>query len=199
MEFGRVNRHFNVPNPIPENADGREMIVDPSSDVADAKRFYKFVVKLNTDYRNLQRGIPSTILTEERINQLINIGFEFSTKPAQKAVPDLDWNTRIQQLEAFQSEMGHLKVDPNYDKYSNIGGWAVEMSERYKSWREGREYLSQDMVDKFNQLSAMGFGFDVFPSGRGNRSWEESFNLLLQYRQETGSTRVPHHYKADFR
>ncbi|KAL7438389.1 hypothetical protein ACHAXH_007609, partial [Discostella pseudostelligera] len=199
VEFGRVNRHFNVPNPIPENADGREMIVDPSSDVADAKRFYKFVVKLNTDYRNLQRGIPSTILTEERINQLINIGFEFSTKPAQKAVPELDWNTRIQQLEAFQSEMGHLKVDPNYDKYSNIGGWAVEMSERYKSWQEGREYLSQDMVDKFNQLSAMGFGFDVFPSGRGNRSWEESFDLLLQYRQETGSTRVPHHYKADFR
>ena len=108
VEFGRVNRHFSVPNP--ENVD--DIIVDPSSEAADAKRFYKFVVKLNTDYRALQRGIPSTILTEERISQLHNIGFEFSTKPAQKPVPDLDWTTRIQQLEAFQSEMGHLRVDP---------------------------------------------------------------------------------------
>lgn len=194
VEFGRVNRHFNVPNP--EHAD---MIVDPSSDAADAKRFYKFVVKLNSDYRALQRGIPSTILTEQRIHQLLNIGFEFSTKPARKAVPDLDWTTRIQQLEAFQSEMGHLRVDPNYDKYSNIGGWASEISSLYKSWQEGREYQSPDMINKFNQLSAMGFDFNVFPIGRGHRSWEESFDCLLQYRHETGSTRVPHHYKADFR
>ncbi len=147
----------------------------------------------------MQRGIPSSILTEERIVQLRNIGFEFSSKPAQKIVPDLEWSMRIQQLEAFQSEMGHMRVDPNYDKYSNIGGWAVEVSERYKNWQEGREYLSSDIIEKFNQLSAMGFGFDVFPSGRGERSWEESFSLLLKYRQETGSTRVPHHYKADFR
>jgi hypothetical protein len=198
-EFGRVNRHFNVPNPALDNADGQGIIEDPTSEAADAKRFYKFVVKLHTDYRALQRGIPSSILTEERIVQLRNIGFEFSSKPAQKIVPDLEWSMRIQQLEAFQSEMGHMRVDPNYDKYSNIGGWAVEVSERYKNWQEGREYLSSDIIEKFNQLSAMGFGFDVFPSGRGERSWEESFSLLLKYRQETGSTRVPHHYKADFR
>lgn len=196
MEFGRVNRHFNVPNP--DNGLDNT-IIDPSSAAADAKRFYKFVLKLNTDYRALQRGIPSTVLTEERIEQLLNIGFEFSTKPAQKTVPDLDWNTRIQQLEAFSSEMGHLRVDPNYDKYSNLGGWAVEISSQYTNWQEGRAYQPPEAIDKFNQLSAMGFGFDVFPIGRGHRSWEDSFNLLLQYRQETGSTRVPHHYKADFR
>ncbi len=75
----------------------------------------------------------------------------------------------------------------------------MEISEQYKMWQEGQEYLPPDMVDKFNQLSGMGFGFDVFPTRRGERTWDDSFNLLLQYRQETGSTRVPHHYKADFR
>jgi len=198
VEFGRVNRHFKVPNPTPDNGEGREMLQDLSSDVADAKRFYKFVQKIHTEYRALQRGIPSTMLTEERVAQLQNVGFEFSTK-SDRSVPDLDWSTRIQQLEAFQSEMGHLRVDPNYDKYSNLGGWAVEMSERHRSWQEGREYLSPDMVEKFNQLNSMGFSFDIFPSRRGERSWEDSFGLLLLYRQETGSTRVPHHYKADFR
>ena len=194
-----MNRHFNVPNPGPNSYDGQETIDDPTSEVADAKRFYKFVVKLNTDYRALQRGVPSTILTEERIAQLRAIGFEFSTKPAYKVVPDVDWPTRVQQLEAFRSEMGHMKVDPNYDKYQNIGGWAVEMSERYKAWQEGREFPPPDVIEKFDQLVALGFGFDVFPSGRGERSWDDSFALLLQHRHATGTTRVPHHYKADFR
>mmetsp|Transcript_32502 Transcript_32502/g.55370 ORF Transcript_32502/g.55370 Transcript_32502/m.55370 type:complete len:471 (-) Transcript_32502:138-1550(-) len=200
VEFGRVNRHFNVPNPAPDNGEGREMLKDLSSDVADAQRFYKFVKKIQTDYRALQRGLPcaNNMLNEERIAQLQNIGFEFTLRP-DKIVPEVDWSTRIQQLEAFQSEMGHLRVDPNYDKYSNLGGWAVEMSERHQRWQEGREYLSPDMIEKFNQLTSMGFGFDVFKSRRGERSWEDSFGLLLMYRQETGSTRVPHHYKADFR
>ena len=87
------------------------MLQDLSSDVADAKRFYKFVQKIHTEYRALQRGVPSTMLTEERVAQLQNVGFEFSTN-LDRSVPDLDWSTRIQQLEAFQSEMGHLRVDP---------------------------------------------------------------------------------------
>jgi len=109
VEFGRVNRHFKVPNPAPDNGDA--ILEDPNSGAADANRFYKFTQKIHTEYRALQRGVPSTMLTEERIAQLQNIGFEFSTK-ADKTVPDLDWSTRIQQLEAFLSEMGHLRVDP---------------------------------------------------------------------------------------
>ena len=95
--------------------------------------------------------------------------------------------------------MGHMKVDPNYDKYSNLGGWVVEVSERHKNWQEGREYFPPDELEKFNHLRSMGFGFDVFRSRRGERSWEDSFVLLLQYKVETGNCRVPHHYKADFR
>ena len=83
--------------------------------------------------------------------------------------------------------------------YGNLGGWAVQISELYRGWREGREYLTPDTVEKLNQLGALGFGFDVLRPRRGERSWEDSFGLLLQYRQETGSCRVPHHYKADFR
>ena len=51
------------------------------------------------------------MLTEEWVAQLQNVGFELLTK-LDRSVPDLDWSTRIQQLETFQSEMGHLRVDP---------------------------------------------------------------------------------------
>lgn len=195
VEFGRVNRHFNVPNPVPNGEDPPEI----NTEAAEAVRFYKFVKRLHTEYRALQRGGGvGNFLTPERVEQLRSIGFDFATKP-EKEVPDLDWTTRISQLESFQSEMGHMRVDPNYDKYSNLGGWAVEVSERHRAWQEGREYLTPETVDRFNQLNALGFGFDVFRTRRGERTWEESFNLLLQYRHETGSCRVPHHYKADFR
>ena len=73
------------------------------------------------------------------------------------------------------------------------------MSAAYKNWQEGKVHLAPDMVDKFDQLTAMGFGFDVFPTRRGERSWEDSYQLLCQYQRENGSCRVPHHYKADFR
>ena len=143
-------------------------------------------------------GSGNGLLNDERIEQLRKIGFEFSARP-EKVIPEVDWNTRIQQLEAFGQEMGHMRVDPMYDKGSNLGGWAVEVSQRYKDWQEGREYLTPDEVDKFNHLGAIGFRFDVFRAKRGARSWEDSFNLLLQYRNDTGNCRVPHHYKADFR
>ena len=173
--------------------------IDMNSDAAEQNRFYKFVSKLHTEYRALQRGATSTMLNEERIAQLRNIGFEFSTKADKKSIPEVDWPTRLQHLESFKTEMGHLKIDPIYDKFSNLGGWAVEMSERYKRWQEGQEHVSPEMVDKFNHLTEMGFGFDIVRSRRGERSWDDSFNLLKAYQSAQGNTRVPHHYKADYR
>lgn len=194
LEFRRVNGHFNVPNPESEG-----IHIENQSDFSDAYRFHKFVKRIDTEYRLLQRtGACNGLLNDERIEQLRKIGFVFSIKP-EKVIPEVDWNARIQQLEAFGQEMGHMRIDPTYDKSSNLGGWAVEMSQRYKNWQEGREYLAPDEVDKFNHLSAIGFGFDVFRAKRGERSWEDSFNLLLQYRTDTGNCRVPHHYKADAR
>ena len=200
VEFGRNNGHFNVPNPAKVGPWGDAADEDPNSEAADQRRFYKFVSKLHTEYRSVQRGIPSSMLTEDRITQLRNISFEFKCTRSEKVIPEVDWSTRIQQLESFKTEMGHLRVDPNYDKFGNLGAWAVQISESHKNWQEGREYLQPDMTEKFNQLSEMGFGFDVFKTRRGERSWEDSYALLLQYREENGgSTKVPHHYKADFR
>lgn len=219
VEFGRANGHFNVPNPGPDHelSEGGEM---------DSKRLYKFVQKITTDYRAWLRADESS-LNDDRVRRLSEIGFPFSTRP-EKTVPEVDWATRVQQLEAFQQETNHLRVDPCYDKYNNLGmicsvqvseavpvsictscaklccpfstgGWAVEVSERHRAWQEGREYLAPDMIEKFNQLSAMGFTFDIFPNKRGARSWEDSFACLLEYQARHGSLNVPHHYKADYR
>jgi len=221
VEFGLVNRHFNVPNPATYNVNGRLLLQDRSPEVAEATRFFRFVQRIHHEHRNLQQGIPSNMLTENRLRRLEEIGFKFSNKAgpggrprahgrprhassaeAEKEVPDVSWSTRIQQLEAFRSEMGHLHVDPSYDKFANLGGWARCMREMHRRWQKnGKELSDPSMVEKLGQLTEMGFAFDLFPDNckRRERSWEHSFNLLLKYRKETGSTRVPHHYEADYR
>mmetsp|Transcript_22786 Transcript_22786/g.42942 ORF Transcript_22786/g.42942 Transcript_22786/m.42942 type:complete len:216 (-) Transcript_22786:715-1362(-) len=108
VEFGRVNRHFNIPNPDdPDNFVGEH-----TTDVAEARRFYKFVSRVQTEYRALQKGLHVIMLNDERIAQLRNIGTPHRTRQERRTVPDVDWSMRIQQMEAFLSEMGHLRVDP---------------------------------------------------------------------------------------
>lgn len=112
VEYGRVNGHFIVANPDAEENFARE----PVTDIAESRRFYKFVSRIQNEYQMWKKGKPVTMLNEDRIAQLNNIGFEFSIsgyrKYKEREVPELDWVTRMQQMEAFQSEMGHLKVDP---------------------------------------------------------------------------------------
>ena len=73
------------------------------------------------------------------------------------------------------------------------------MSTLYKSWKDGSQQLSEDMIAKFDQLSMMGFQFNVLPYYENNRSWDDHYELLLAYKEATGNARVPIKYKADLR
>ena len=183
-----------VPNP--------EVYLGDDCEIAEALGLYKWVNRLQLDYVSLQNGRQSIRLNGERIKKLTDIGFEFRgpkyTTVKEVALPDISWETRVKQLQSFLSEMGHLKVDASYRLFGNLGGWAVETSLLYKNWKDGKEDASPDMIAKFEQLSAMGFGFDVF-RWETNRSWEDNFDELLKYKHQHGSTRVPTKYKADMR
>ncbi|KAL7535605.1 hypothetical protein ACHAWF_005212 [Thalassiosira exigua] len=205
VEYGRVNGHYNVPDPVADNP--RATMDDLDRDTEKARRFHKWVKKVRAAYRSAGRsgGVrPGDFLTADRVARLREIGFDADAKvKAKSPVPLLDWPTRLRQLEAFRAEVGHLRVDPRYECQSNLGGWAAAASEKYKAWREGTEALDPETAGQFDRLWAMGFRFDVFPVHRGKkegaRSWEDNFELLLRYRDETGNCRVPHGYKADMR
>ncbi len=78
IEFGRINRHFDVPNPSSsstlevDDEDGKR--VDKKS---DAYRLYKWVESLHGMYRSYKLGRQSGSLTEERVVLLIKHGFVF--------------------------------------------------------------------------------------------------------------------------
>ena len=56
------------------------------------------------------------------------------------------------------------------------------------------------MIAKFNQRSALGLRFDILPFYENNRSWEDHYAVLLEFKKENkGSVRVPLKHKADLR
>ena len=138
-----------------------------------------------------------------------SIGFEFKG-PSRRGrptaagntnnhIPGIPFEKRIQQLESFKHDTGHLNIDHNYKHCSNLGGWAAEISTMYKQWKAGDQDVSPEMADRFNQLSAMGFQFNVMGYYECNRNWDDQYVMLTEYKNRYGNARVPLKYKADLR
>ncbi|KAL9178296.1 hypothetical protein ACHAXT_001724 [Thalassiosira profunda] len=200
-EYGRAHGNYDVPLPLKEVDDGTD-----DAEYDDRVRFHKWVNRLHNEYRAYEKGTPSK-LNDARVERLRGIDFVFQGPKSRgrpslshnAAVPQLPWERRVAQLEAFKGDVGHLGIDHNYRHCSNLGGWAAEMSALHREWKAGKQQLGEDMVRKFRQLSELGFRFDVLPFYENNRSWEDHYDVLVEFRKATGSARVPLKYKADLR
>ncbi|ACI64187.1 predicted protein, partial [Thalassiosira pseudonana CCMP1335] len=123
---------------------------------------------------------------KERAPKLDRIGFQW-------VVPDLPWETRMKQIQDFSSKFGHLNIDHNVKSQGNLGGFAVQMTSLYNSWKAGAD-TSPDMIAKFQEIAGLGFAFNIYP-----KNWDQQYNELVKYKQRNGSARVPLKYKADMR
>ena len=82
----------------------------------------------------------------------------------------------------------------------NFGGWALEISKRYKDWQEGNEAISPLEEHQFHQLSALGFEFNVIPPAvRSRRTWQENFNAFVEFYTLRGHSNIPVKWKGDVR
>ena len=75
VEFGRINQHYAVSSPFPEGTEPGDADGDP--DALEAHRFYRWVRRIQAEYRNYSSGKQSRMLSEARVMQLRGIGFQF--------------------------------------------------------------------------------------------------------------------------
>ena len=186
LYYLNLYRHFDVPRPAP-NSD------DPEA--SEAMRFYQWVQSLHKGYKPYLEGKQS-ILNAERVNKLLQAGFEFEevrTKAKRAAVPEVPFETRVEQLNKFRGEFGHLNIDPRHDGWQNFGGWCAQVSKQYRDWVDGKEAITPLMQQQFNQLSEMGFDFSVCAEevARERRTWQENFDAFLEFQQTYGHGNVP--------
>lgn len=141
------------------------------------------------------RGVPHSVLTEERIARLEQMGFtwnrigEFASTFTETAteVENYDdlWEKRFEQFANFAREHGHVKILSEHD--DGLYKWV------------GRQRTKQQKgilkEDQFQRMDELGMDWKPQPSTRTEKVWEIRFQELLAYKNEKGNCRVPYLYK----
>jgi len=102
------------------------------------------------------------------------------------------WNYNFSLLEAFKDQYGHCVVPRTYTVAgSTLGYWVHSQRAEYQASRNGRA-RSSITRDRIARLQSIGFDWDPIET-----QWRTNFNRLLQFREQFGHFRVPHHFKYD--
>lgn len=89
-----------------------------------------FVNRQRTEYRKLQLGLQ-TSLTEERIQDLNDLGFKWSIR-----VSRTPWETRLDELVQYKEQHGHCNVPSTYPKNQPLAYWVFKQRGQYRIYME---------------------------------------------------------------
>jgi len=146
----------------------------------------KWVYSQRLEYKKLKLG-DATRLTAVRLQKLNDVGFVFSPRPRY-----LKWEERIDQLHEFKNKNGHLRVPVTHP---DIGDFIAKQRVEYAKFKEGKPTVGMN-DERIEQLKDLGFVFQVGKRRTNeirppNKTWDERFNDLLQFKESEGHTRVP--------
>ncbi len=108
-------------------------------------------------------------LTQEKINRLDEIGFEWDPI-------EMQWRKRFEELIAYK--MVHDNLDVPVSWPTGLGSWVNVQRTFFKNGKLSSE--------KFQQLNDVSFNWDHHAT-----KWDEMFKQLLAYKIEHGNVRVP--------
>lgn len=129
------------------------------------------ICRLRTGYSLWEQGKPSP-LSEERINELLELGFVFKvSKPPNIQCETKTWEERFDELRQFKSVNGHVVVP---QKDGILGEWVKRQRKYYKQYKAGQK--SPMTAEKALKLTQLGFSWDVKPrrSVRGDVDFNPS-------------------------
>lgn len=76
VDFGRMHGHYHVQSPFLDNYLGS--VEDQDAEIVEAQRFAKWVKRIHAEYRSYTTGKEGCMLTDTRVMQLREIGFQFA-------------------------------------------------------------------------------------------------------------------------
>ena len=122
-------------------------------------------------------------MTQERIDKLQNIGFEWDHNEAL-------WQEQCAKLKAYKADHGHCNVPKGYKADKKLGNWVINQRTEYKDLQAGKSFaMTQERIGLLNKI-----GFEWDPN---EAKWQEQYAKLKAFRDEHGHCNVPKGYKAD--
>jgi hypothetical protein len=145
----------------------------------------KFVHNTREQYKLYHKQTPEGYkkkcsLTAERIQQLEEIGFIFSTQRTKKQ--NDDWNTRLKQLEEFKKENGHVLVPHGYVNDPSFSEWVHRQRTTYQAYLKSEIRKPNTLIEgRIEKLKGLGFNFTVHED-----KWTSHWNQLKEYKEKHG-------------
>lgn len=131
-------------------------------------------------FRRLLAG-QSTTLTEDRIEALEEIGFEWGQNH------DIRWRDRIRDFEAFQKIYGTAHVPQKFAENEELGRWVMNQRSHYTLREKGR--YSALRKDRIAQLEELNIVWN-YRQEEASKYWRAMLNWAKTYQLEQGHLNI---------
>ena len=139
------NQHFEALQSF--KADKGHCRASQHYETSDGIKLGRWAHKQRTEYSKLQQGKSSSI-TQERINQLNSLGFEWN-------LPETSWNQHFDALQCFKAQKGHCRVPWQYKHHGGIklGCWVHRQRKEYQKLQRGKSSaITQERIKKLSEI-----------------------------------------------
>ena len=119
------------------------------------KRLANWVSFQRLQYKKLKQGKKS-LLSEERLQELQEIGFVFSVKEDN---PASSWNVMLDELYRYKSQFQTCNVPARYEANKRLAAWVRYIRDLYAKKQAGEDVILTD--ERINVLEGMGFEWVV--------------------------------------
>jgi hypothetical protein len=138
-----------------------------------------FVRDQRREYLRWRSGLPS-ILTEDRIDSLERIGFEWvKSSDTTRKSHETRWNEMVEELRLYRKQHGHTKIPQEYEVNPQLGRWVMNQRTFYRMNQLGIYTTLSD--DRIAQLEELGFEWSV-----RDKQWSIMFGRLKDYQKLHG-------------
>lgn len=131
--------------------------------------------------------ISSLYLNEDRVKELSDVGFEFRRT--------WTWQERMQNLQAFQQEYGHVRVPRRFKQNPSLGNWVSRVRQQYRDYHTPNKNTTLTL-QQIQQLEEMGFEWEI-KLGLRKDAWHDRIEELLEFKRQHGHCRVPPTYQEN--
>lgn len=130
-----------------------------------------------------RRSYRANTMTQKRKSNLDSIGFVWKAK----VDSDEQWNSMLQQLQAYKQTHGDTLVPFEYEENPALGFWVA---------RQRRNNNAKELTkERKAQLESIGFSWDT--STEWDAQWNRMFEKLQAYQRDHGNCLVPQLYTKD--
>lgn len=144
------------------------------------RKLVSFVKLQRSQYRKLMNG-ESSSLTEERIQQLEELGFEWRIERRQDP-----WDNNCEKLRVYRDEHDNCNVPSDFEDQS-LYQFVSRQRTQYRRLQNGE--LVPLSTSRIKKLEELGFVWNA-----NDARWMERYNELAEFKRANGHCNVPDRY-----